>query len=960
MIKRRSSSKQSHKRERRHKRRFFIICGLLVLGWCGWIGVSSWQALRHGRAAQAALQSQPLRPQALETACAQLGAAGGNLRTLRTLTLPITPLLRHSSWVPKLGPLLSSTPALLDSGSAGADLLDYTCAALAPVWPALEAPAEQRLAAILRALQPQPPDWNRLQQLTTQLAQAWAGMPPSALERWPFASYPQLQQLAPTLRDSQQMLQLAQPLWPALPTLLGLERPVRWLVVAQNPGELRPTGGFIGSLALITLDQGQLTASAYYNSSLLGAAAPAGSAMPAPYNDYLRASIWTLRDANWWPDWPRSARIIETFWELNEQPAVDGVIAVNLYALEALLPTLGSIEVPNYGTVSAAAGLETIYSLYEGQDQLTSNKDFLGALFQATLQRLLTASPQQLPSIAAGLYSALDSRQISLWLHDDAAQQAITAAQWDGSQPALPADRLQVIDADLSYSDVQPFIDERMALTVRLNQQGQPISSTLIITYTNHYDDWNAAQTQHQVFGYCYNVATQLQERIPGCYGNYVRIYLPPQAAVSSVHGNDGPLTVERSAQFSSVGMYLRLLPGATRQLRIDYTPQLSSAAGDYRLDVLKQAGTFARPLALTLIDSTGQTLAADIDLWRDRTLSVSATTGGLQWTQPLPPLHPAAQAQLTRARSWEQGWQLWPANQAAALRQWQQTGTLEQSLDQVTALRWQGELEQAAQLLAALEREMPTSARAAFLRGQLAEEQGSMAEAISAYQTALERDPQADVARLALALLQSHSGQTAAAIATLQQMQEPKITLRRRAFDARLAGDVAAADQLQALILALDPADQMAWEERYWLARFSSDQPRWEHVLAIAQAASAQAPTSAVWSSRRAEAQQALGNTAAALADWQQTTSLSPTNALAWYNQGLIQRKLNDISAATYSIEQAVKVSATPDINFLVVLADLYVEQERTAEARHLYAQALQLQPERDDLQQTLDLLGE
>ena len=44
----------------------------------------------------------------------------------------------------------------------------------------------------------------------------------------------------------------------ALFNALGGPAPSRYLLVFQNPAELRPTGGFPGTMALVTLNQGEL------------------------------------------------------------------------------------------------------------------------------------------------------------------------------------------------------------------------------------------------------------------------------------------------------------------------------------------------------------------------------------------------------------------------------------------------------------------------------------------------------------------------------------------------------------------------------------------------------------------------------------------------------------------------------------------------------------------------------
>ncbi|HEY0581768.1 MAG TPA: DUF4012 domain-containing protein, partial [Chloroflexota bacterium] len=46
---------------------------------------------------------------------------------------------------------------------------------------------------------------------------------------------------------------------------LGGHAPVRYLVVFQNPAELRPTGGFPGTMALLTIDRGRLQSYEFFD-----------------------------------------------------------------------------------------------------------------------------------------------------------------------------------------------------------------------------------------------------------------------------------------------------------------------------------------------------------------------------------------------------------------------------------------------------------------------------------------------------------------------------------------------------------------------------------------------------------------------------------------------------------------------------------------------------------------------
>lgn len=948
-------------------RRFIWVLSSLGLLLVLWLGSSLWfarTAQRHLKAAQTLLQQSSSSASSLRAACTEGQAAGAAVRTLRTLLLPASPLIRRLGWVPRYGPALAAVPALTDVGATGADVADIACAAFAPAFSVLDLPGEQRLGAAVQLLTATPPDWPRLQAAFAQLEQAWRSVPASAVQRGPLAGYSaQAQRLGTLLPSTRASLDLVAALWPAAPGLLGLDQPITLLVAGQNPLELRPSGGFIGSIGSLTIANGKPQQLDYRNSGELNMPAPAGSAFPQPYADYLRGSQWFLRDANWWPNWERSARTLETFWELNGGAPVDGVVAVDLYALREILGAFGSLDVPGYGVITDTTSLEAIYNFYEPQGSATqTNKAFLGALFAACLKRVQAATASELPGIGAALKAALVSKHISVYLHDPQAQQTFVDNQWDGALRETTGDYVQVVDADLSYSDVQPFIDQQLGLSVQLNQRGVALTNTLTITYTNRYDDWQAEATKHQVYGYCYSVQQRQQQRIAGCYGDYVRVYLPPNAAPLELAGADSPIDSGYEDGYTVVGFYVLVYPGQTRSITLRYRPQVTTSDGTYKLVVQKQAGTLARPLTLSVRAPGAEPLVLQSDLWRDGEFRVEQTAQGLSLTTPLPALHPTnTPEQLAMQGQWAKGWQLWQAgNPAAALEHWQNTATLDPALDQVVALRWQGQLAAAQQLLDSLAPLLSANGRAAFLAGQLAEARGDAATAQAAYAQAIILAPDRQIARLALALLQQQQGNAQAAIATLRAMRDPVQALRRVEFDQRSAGFFSAAEETNKLILELMPEDITAWEQRYWMVRFGATPPlQWGRIITLTSDALNILQNDAVWLSRRAEAYQWTNQPQLALADWQQTTVLSPSNDAAWYAVGLLKQTLGDSVGAVAAFEQAINVTRQPPVESWLRIAEIYEQQQAYDKARQAYHVALQMAPNHEGIRQALLRLG-
>jgi len=148
-----------------------------------------------------------------------------------------------------------------------------------------------------------------------------------------------------------------------LPGILGWQEPRRYLVLTQNPAELRPTGGFIGSYGLVSFDKGKITERTFQDVYLLDNPVdyPYVEPPPALAQHILRPGLtWSLRDANWSPDFPTSAQdALRLYVNKSEDTTVDGVVGVTTNTIDELLRITGPITVPDYD-VTLAAGETTL------------------------------------------------------------------------------------------------------------------------------------------------------------------------------------------------------------------------------------------------------------------------------------------------------------------------------------------------------------------------------------------------------------------------------------------------------------------------------------------------------------------------------------------------------------------------------------------------------------------------
>lgn len=132
------------------------------------------------------------------------------------------------------------------------------------------------------------------------------------------------------------------------PHLLGAEEPRTCLLLAQNNHELRATGGFISSVALMRVANGRIVELDFRDSYAVDDLSQPHPLPPEPLERYMLAQIWLLRDANWYPDFPTSAEVARELYELDQGVLVDGVIAVDLVGVASLVAGLGPIHLEEH------------------------------------------------------------------------------------------------------------------------------------------------------------------------------------------------------------------------------------------------------------------------------------------------------------------------------------------------------------------------------------------------------------------------------------------------------------------------------------------------------------------------------------------------------------------------------------------------------------------------------------
>lgn len=262
----------------------------------------------------------------------------------------------------------------------------------------------------------------------------------------------------------------------------------RYLVVFQNSRELRPTGGFIGSYALMDLKDGSIEGIEIPPAGSYDLRGGLNRRIEAPEQLRLVNPRWEFQDANWFADFPISAQALTWFYEKSGGPTVDGVIAVTSDVMEGLLAASGPIEMPEYGKTIDAENfhLETQKSVEIEYDRVTNRpKQIISDMAPKLLKRLLDDGAADMPKLASALGGALASKDIQVWFRDEDAQAAAAGFGWTGElAPPADGDFLAVVDTNIAGGKTDAAVKADIAHESAVQADGS-IIDTVTVTRTH-------------------------------------------------------------------------------------------------------------------------------------------------------------------------------------------------------------------------------------------------------------------------------------------------------------------------------------------------------------------------------------------------------------------------------------------------------------------------------------------
>ncbi|MEA3464020.1 MAG: DUF4012 domain-containing protein [Patescibacteria group bacterium] len=262
---------------------------------------------------------------------------------------------------------------------------------------------------------------------------------------------------------------------------IGANQDKRYLLVFQNNTELRATGGFIGSYALVDFSNGKIENIEAPGGGSYDTEAGLTARIIAPEPLHLVNPLWHFWDANWWPDWPTSANKLMWFYEKSDGPTVDGVIAFTPTVVEKILSAIGPVDMTdNYGVIIDAENFWlTAQKLSEQKpDKTKEPKKIIGDLMNKIINELPARfNKDTMAALAKAIEENLSQKHILFYFTGEELQNKASDLGWDGRIKQANLDYLMVVNTNIAGGKSDKRIKEVINHTAEISKDGSIINA---------------------------------------------------------------------------------------------------------------------------------------------------------------------------------------------------------------------------------------------------------------------------------------------------------------------------------------------------------------------------------------------------------------------------------------------------------------------------------------------------
>ena len=380
---------------------------------------------------------------------------------------------------------------------------------------------------------------------------------------------------------------------------LGFNEQKHILILFLNNTELRPGGGFIGSYATVSTQNGAPQLLKVEGTEIIDnyAASYLKIVPPTAIKTYLGVEKWYFRDSNWSPDFAESSKkSLELYTAENGTAAkdIDYVIGITPTVVKEILKITGPMKVNgiefNADNFTDKLQWEVEYGYANKGVSFDDRKKTLQDLTKAALLNFGRDFLRYNTEFMDLAKEMLKEKQIILYAVDSEMQQKILSGGWGGEMKNQDEDFVLWADANLGALKTDLAVNRELSYIITSTKDGKYIAK-VSMKYT-HRGDFNWRTTR---------------------YRTYARVFVPTGSTFIKAVGamrfekNTEPAKIDWGIENDKqwFGTFVAIEPGKVGELSFEYylSPKISELIkeNEYNLLIQKQIGTEAHKLTLNL-----------------------------------------------------------------------------------------------------------------------------------------------------------------------------------------------------------------------------------------------------------------------------------------------------------------------------------------------------------------------
>ena len=511
--------------------------------------------------------------------------------------------LRWTGFIPGLHWYYQDGEKALDAGLASLEAAQILLAAITPYADVLGfkgqgsfmgGTAEDRVVKMVQTLDKVTPEFDKIADKLQIAEKSLAGINP---KRYPKSFQgktirEKIEKTQKVVSDVSLAVNDAKPVIEILPEALGYPTGKKYLVIFQNDGELRPTGGFMTAFAVLHLDSGRVKTEKSDDIYGLDRKFGRGLEAPEPIKKYLPlVNTWHLRDMNLSPDFKVSMETFkENYDKLPGEYDVDGIVVLDTEVLKRMVEVLGPINVPNYGEFNLEddprcnipqiiCELEFIVDKPLATQAESRKNAILGPMMQQILTRALSSGKNQWGRLLTTGVDLLQEKHILMYFVNEDLQKAAESFGMAGRIKEYEGDYFHVNDTNFGGAKSNLYVEQEVEQEISLASDGTVTKKvTLVYTHPEPADDCNLESG-----GLC----------LSGILRNWFRIYVPKGAKLIEALGSEVEVETKEELGKTYFDGFFTLRPESRVKVVLTYElPNKLSSEEEYKLFVQKQPGT--------------------------------------------------------------------------------------------------------------------------------------------------------------------------------------------------------------------------------------------------------------------------------------------------------------------------------------------------------------------------------